>query len=452
MDNGRLVGRPRNGHRSIASIFCRIITLLVAVIGVSVQVYQISHMYFRYSTTTEVLVNVENELESPALSLCFKLSKFITIDPKDAKITFNSDEYNQYLSYQNGSKLFDDHGNLLYNKLLTLNRIFKFARNVTYHSCYYRNPFDERDVLDLNDTDCETIFEVKKYVTEDLICYRFQLAARLTYQFRQNMESAELPGVIYGAVFNFSDSKLSLTPNLHSTDSYGSISRLYPTARLKVGLNNFMRLTYARYSVSRLPRPYQTKCRSLMTECLKKCSVAQMYGLGVLPYAEEYDDNDLSIYGDRSIVSLTDRRILAELFQSNRKKCVQECDENCHDEWLITHVREIENRTGWELPWFIIRVDLPNRPFTTIEHKPQLLFNEYVIYVMSCFGAWLGISFLDLNPFKSRNGANPPAMVRNSRTRPCMGCRRSQVYLQMVMKEIKLTRRMIRDLIQVDSE
>ena len=452
MDTNSIVGRQTNGLRTLPKTFCRIIILVIALIGVSVQVYQISDTYFRYSTKTNVLVNVENDIESPALSICIKTLVFIKIDEEQAKITFNQDDYHQILLYQKQPNRVDEHGNLLYNKLLTLNRIFKFAKNVSYHACYYRNPNDQREIINLNKSECDSMFMVDKYVTEDLVCYRFQLATFPKYQFRQNMEAANAPGFIYGMVITFDDHKLSLTPNVHSPDSYGSISRLYPAARMNLGLQNYMRLSYARYSVTRLPRPYQTMCRSLIdsytqTGCLKQCGLTQMTSLGVLPYAEEYDNNDLTNYGNWSIVSLTDKRISAEQFQSNRKKCAKACDDNCYDEWYTTDVQEVENRTVWSMPWFLLRVDLPNRPFTAIEHKPQLLFNEYVIYVMSCFGAWLGISFLDLNPFKSRNGAyNRPATAGNFQTRACIGCRQSQLYCQLIMKEANSMRRTIRDM------
>lgn len=41
---------------------------------------------------------------------------------------------------------------------------------------------------------------------------------------------------------------------------------------------------------------------------------------------------------------------------------------------------------------------LPAAPSFHITHLPALQFNEYAIYVMSCIGAWLGVSVVQLNP------------------------------------------------------
>lgn len=45
---------------------------------------------------------------------------------------------------------------------------------------------------------------------------------------------------------------------------------------------------------------------------------------------------------------------------------------------------------------FVIKI--PDMPFQLITFKPAMQTIELVVYVMSCVGAWFGISVLSLNP------------------------------------------------------
>ena len=409
-----------NQRDSFGLIF-RFATFAVALIGACVQIYQISNMYFRYSTTTDVRISVETEIDSPALSICI----YARIDDSDddyIRNTLNDDEYEFYHSYKNGSqfKLTTDgfRSRATYfsirKKLLTLKKALTGAPRASVTNCGYRDPIEERKVY-VGNTGCDSAFDVKKYVTEDFVCYRFQLSHQVKYGFKRNMEGAFLsfPGFLYAVRMSFNFSLKSkywsriVLPYLHPPETYGAISRLYPVPPMIVGQQNFMQLTYARYAVTKLPRPYYTKCRHesaaySQVSCVKKCRLSQMNGSGYLPYTEEFDDDDLTSFGNLSLG--IDPRLSGEQFRKSDQWCDKNCDENCYDEWYISSIRELKNRS-YSFPNFSIPVLLPNRPFTTIEHRPQLVFNEYVIYVMSVFGTWFGICFLDLNPFKSKNGA-----------------------------------------------
>jgi len=428
-----------DNQRETLRVVFRVATLSVALLGVSVQIYHISNIYFRYSTTTEVSISVESEIDSPALSLCI-MAMINGSDDEYIRNTLDGDEYQFYHSYKNYTKRrlknqpnftesykYREKYFSIRKKLYILNKIFKDSPNVSIDTCYYRDPTDERKVLVIDGTGCKSIFPAKKYVTEDFVCYRFQLANQVKYGFKRNMEVgfSSLPGLLYIIIMGFSiplegDAwRWKIKPYLHSPESYGDISRLYPVSRLNVGKHNYGRLTFAKYSVTKLPRPYYTKCRNgpsiySQTDCIKQCSTSQMDGLGVVPYSEEYTEEDLELYGNRYLGF--DQRLSGKLFRKNVQNCVHACDDNCYDEWYTSTTRELENRTSIRFPNFGIQVELPNRPLTAIEHKPQLLINEYIIYVMSCLGTWFGICFLDLNPFKSTSGANDrPNMGKDSR-------------------------------------
>src|SRR5438270_6934839 len=43
-------------------------------------------------------------------------------------------------------------------------------------------------------------------------------------------------------------------------------------------------------------------------------------------------------------------------------------------------------------------INIPRDPFITINYKPQILLMEFLVYVLSCFGTWFGISVFKLNP------------------------------------------------------
>lgn len=75
--------------------------------------------------------------------------------------------------------------------------------------------------------------------------------------------------------------------------------------------------------------------------------------------------------------------------------CDSECrQEPCH----ITYTKSNMVVTVHDIAQFIVKI--PPEPFTKVTCHPSIRLIEFLVYILSCFGTWFGISVLGLNPLK----------------------------------------------------
>lgn len=91
--------------------------------------------------------------------------------------------------------------------------------------------------------------------------------------------------------------------------------------------------------------------------------------------------------------NVTFRRIADKVY----KECYRRFSQSrCRYSITETEVKVISDKRNDKS--LRVRVMGPRGPNTLVHSEPAFLLSEYLLYVCSCFGIWLGISVLRLNP------------------------------------------------------
>lgn len=111
------------------------------------------------------------------------------------------------------------------------------------------------------------------------------------------------------------------------------------------------------------------------------------------------------------------------------KTCLETCKLRACDYQVWTTLNLDHFETDTLVMWFL----LPIWPISRIEHRPLFGLNDYIIYVMSCLGTWLGLSVIAMNPvklFDKHSAENTSSSYRS----------RSRVYSRLWELELKYRR------------
>ena len=144
-----------------------------------------------------------------------------------------------------------------------------------------------------------------------------------------------------------------------------------------------------------LAPPYTTMCRNYsyincLTECIQNNTLEKF---------NRYSPMSFHDHGDNKIITskyLDEDRSRVPVYLDIVHGCQHSCPWNqCERIVAITSTDE-------KLPWqsFRIYTILQNTASIEVNNVPKMYFIDYMTFVSSCFGTWLGISFLGLNPFK----------------------------------------------------
>lgn len=131
--------------------------------------------------------------------------------------------------------------------------------------------------------------------------------------------------------------------------------------------------------------------RCLVDKVLKK--------LGKLPFstliAEDDFDNDTINHNIITAQELHNDTIRTTL-RTVERECSRTCPSHGCDSSIMVTELLLTGETADNSIQF--RVNLPNFASFYVQYLPFMILNEYLIYVMSCLGTWLGVSVIELNP------------------------------------------------------
>ena len=92
---------------------------------------------------------------------------------------------------------------------------------------------------------------------------------------------------------------------------------------------------------------------------------------------------------------MMDNLTLSDHFLQVQEKCLQMCRyPQCDYDFSVTQL--ITSYVG--INYFTFRLELPRSFSYYVRLQPSMYFVDYVTMVMSCFGTWLGVSVLSINP------------------------------------------------------
>lgn len=365
-----------------------ILFIVTCGIGFLIQSSYVTFAYLSYSTQTKIVMYNPEKLAAPGVSIC--------LDP--GVLSRNN---------SNNSLMWDARF-----ANLTLRQLFQASPKPeeVLASCGTRVPGES--VIDFKSRNCLNKFYVNRFVMQDSICYKLHLKNLAVYDFESTSQED------YGRVYRLAlHSQITLNANfitviIQSDDSYPVVSRYYSIFLIRdssrLFSDNYYQFAYAVYNIHRLPWPYDSSCepdhKHAIYSCRTRCLADQVKkNFNILPSAlilpespaRDWIDYDLKIITFRDYQNgsfYKQYRMLSDMCKLKCKKLL------CNEELRKTDIMFVGDRNGQRE--MIISIFLPQSPSTDITYEAKFLLNDYIIYVMSCLGTWLGISVINLNPIK----------------------------------------------------
>ena len=162
-------------------------------------------------------------------------------------------------------------------------------------------------------------------------------------------------------------------------------------------------MTYSTIELELLKYPFSTDCLNYedvefesQGDCVDTCQMAKLVSLNNMQFFGSVATRSV----DREMLSQEDLEfdngtLVKDLWNINQK-CMQECRRpNCKNTIYMTKfIRSEQIEARFNLVKF--RLYVANEPVVVTKVKEKLSLTEFLIYILSCFGIWLGMSFYSL--------------------------------------------------------
>lgn len=290
---------------------------------------------------------------------------------------------------------------------LTVDDIMNYTPSISelIYDCNLRNV--SMKILDrLDGIDCLKYIGVSKYVTHYWVCYQMSFI----YSIKKISDSIISfdpiqPYALYDIGFNMTSfGNVSELLAFYSTGGRFPISEFIQVtfmnrflSETKEATYNFFGIRYFRSKIFRLEAPYSTNCinynyRESLTRCINDSVVSNFGRLSVM-----------SQHTNGSMPMISELFLEDENTSYSYINIVKACEELIPNDECYTSIFTTSNDE--KLPWSILYVSsmLPDTGDIYIETRPRMVFLDYMTLCFSCFGTWLGFSFLGLNPFKNKS-------------------------------------------------
>lgn len=368
--------------------------------GLKMQIIHVSKQYFSYQTMTKISMSFPVQLPPPALSVCFRFGDIADLDLVDKICPINR----SWSPGQIHRKIFEK---------LTLRQIFDVVPESSNAIGYCNIRFPGRYVMKgYRKAYCYKFFNVTRYYMQEYMCYRVIMNINDTYNFESVSQAESARGKIYNILFRLADfgRTESMSVIIHRkkvpTNSryYSPIIRRAFTKNSSYSPYVKFHFTYSMTDIEKLPSPYDTKCGTIdgltMRDCKKKCLIdGTLATFNKLPFNWIIEHQDPTIDINKHLIRKEDfmnatvDRTFDELELSCRVKCnIAHCHLTSYNTQLLSTDQEEDE------DYMSFAVYLPQQQNILVKHVPLMEINEYLIYIMSCLGTWLGLSVMDVNP------------------------------------------------------
>ena len=366
-------------------------------IGLLAHVFLISRRYFAFETSTKVIIDTDCPIEAPTLSFCIRYMDLMNatalLERFDITINGTTPTFEKYYKQSGKLKLTD-----IFDNTPTGEEIVD--------SCMIRKANQNRRVLrsTKDKQTCFNFFNITKYYMQSFMCYRFMAAnASIAFSLHELAHSYNYEYSIYAIrlleeLAHVESVLLILNygPFPYLSRSFGALRKTKFTENSNERPNEYFVQTKVT-EVRLQPPPYDTACdpdfdQSSKSECI--INGMQEQGLGRVPNTEiirrPYDLPHV-LYNDDD--NETFRNIANKVYTDCYEKFKQS---KCNYSIAATDVRmRADDRKYNSLR---VRVMGPRGPNTHVNSEPAFPLSEYLLYVSSCFGIWLGISVNRFNP------------------------------------------------------
>ena len=391
---------------------------LFCITGAIIHVLVITEEYFRYEASSSIIMNMADEIEPPDLSVCFRYGDIYD----EVAYLSDSNRKPHYAHPGNSKKLNED-----ISETLTLGEVFKYMPSVAEALLKVKiRPLNEFSMewLDVNGNagNKSVGMAITAYHVFTHVCYKVTVNSNTPFPVRPIALSHQSPGIIYKLYFNlslFKKSQRLLVLTSVDTIQTGLAYAKYPrrfdfkqSGQMSEPFN-LMSFSYQKLENNRLPPPYETQCRNYgaflhynslycVSYCVNQNVVKELEMVSFTQGLNFNKVNRTEVYSRSNILrisQMTTNRTINAIFKSITNHCNQRCRQpSCHSKTFMTKLSEQGNP---ESPgYFDVSLRVATSPDIHIVYKPDFEFDYFLIYIMSCFGTWLGLSVSDLNPIE----------------------------------------------------
>lgn len=273
------------------------------------------------------------------------------------------------------------------------------------HSCQLRNVTRSKILEQLDKEKCLEHISVSKFIYSILVCYRFIFKYSMR-NFEPMLVSSDTSGPFTVKSIGLNTEKLNkvnvFIPLVNTKNSLPEremevstmASRGFNPATGKTK-NNFFGIRYHTTTTKHLKPPYTTMCVDYSrTDCITDC-----INDNVVKIFNRSSSMSNHVSGNRKLVTgsfLNENSANTETYLNIVDNCRMNCPWNeCETKVTITCLGESSH---WN--YIMIYLMLPNTASIVVENHPKMVTIDYITFLLSCLGTWLGFSFLGSNPFK----------------------------------------------------
>ena len=384
---------------------------IACVIGLTIQVVNILAAYFKYETTSRTSMGVENVLPMPAISVCILYTDILDRS-ESAKYSINS-------RVPVGQQEINSDQNKL-----TVGDIFSLTPkyNETLQYCKIRVN-DSYSIATLSSSSCYDIFHVNRYYMQELMCYEFRSKNIHNYRLTRASHSLNYNRVIWEVFLDkkfYSANELTLIAQIPTQEAVSSLaqrslplySRNFAQSMFRMGdakkailAFNVFHVTHEWNRIFLKPPPYDTDCNPYLGkyDCIRQCMQEKLLRINRVPFTEITTEDALPSVGHLFPVrpiDLEDSKMEQYVYDSE-SYCEKKCQRlPCRLFFSKTSVNAfLDERFNYSSR---IRATSPASPTVDVTSVANFDLYQLVIYICSCFGVWLGVSVMSLDPSKSR--------------------------------------------------
>ena len=360
------------GSRIAKKVISRLY-LMACLTGLTVQVVTVSISYFGYETQTKLNIRVSYDLIAPDLTMCVKFRDMQTSSMTIREALFSS------------------------RNATTSPYIISKCMTRSNHSYNY-------EILDARS--CLDIFSVSKSVYLEYVCYRISMKSRQQFRdLRKVMYSRHWSRMMlmFYIDFGFMKSVKLMKLLIHDRADTPYITSSYcMTFEVQDPNHSTFKSSYTMYQIQRLASPYTSHCRNYTADsgnrfmtresCIQECLMRRVIPkTGLAPFSsfvsEPLPIRQITMNDVKQNASISQTLVRLE------SECEGECSQlDCDVDFLITHSESLLEQESKMI------VFTPNSPDILVHEEIAFRLVDFLIFIASCFGSWLGLSFLHFNP------------------------------------------------------
>lgn len=370
-----------------------IVTLILTLSGCSYQVIDIANRYFNYPTKQFVSVRLIDDIHMPSVSVCWPMTEIIK--PLIDKLTIKGDKSQTTRSVSPlHLKLYEMLGTFtvedIFNSLPPKDDILKVDPGCAVRlpgEMSWRHPW-------YNNTECYEMFTITTFIHRLTACYKFTANPKIgKLQMNLNTMSPSKPGFIYMLFLNE-----DLFQNMSAFTAYGhtlsssplfdSVFSIEKVVKSK-GTGFQIGIVTSPVTAKSLPAPYDTSCRQhenftsgteFQLHHLNKETMRIMNHVHTMEHVKE--PYKYLMFSPVEFRNQTINNQFVKLFAKYRRNG----SKYCYLKYNIPVTRiESDNRVTVAVNW-----SQDNEVVTST--VPDQLFIDFLIYVCSSVGIWMGLS------------------------------------------------------------